>query len=61
MVALFPGIINSFLESGYYFEACIYQSRKPFGMHALQAFALFSPYVLTGYLQLRAAKQCVLC
>ena len=61
MVELFPGIINSFLKSGYCFEARIYQSLKPFGMYALQAFSLFSAYVLTGYLQLRGAKQRELC
>lgn len=56
MVELFPGIINSFLKSGYCFEARIHQSLNRFGMHALQAFSLFPPYVLTGYLQLRGTK-----
>ena len=60
MVELFHGINNSFLQSGYYFEACIYQSLKPFGMHMLQEFSLRTPSVLTGDLQLEGTKQGVL-
>lgn len=52
MVELFPGIINSFLKSGYCFENAFIKAWNR-NAAALQAFSLFPPYVLTGYLQLR--------